>query len=940
MKRTKRLSSIVTSFLLVVSMILPSFSVMTYAASSPTLSIDSKTVNQGEEFTVTVKVQNAANSVYNGNFTLQYDNSKLEAVSYTYGGIFNDHTKNCNLDYQSKGNQIRFTFSGAYALKQDGTLVAFSFRAKSTASGASNLQFTAYKLYDENGNSLGSNAAGSTVTISAKPTVKPQLSLTGGTVEAGKTITVPINISNSSGVYNGNFTLQYDSNLLTTESFTYGSIFNDHTKNCNLNYQSIGNQIRFTFSGAYALKQDGTLINITFKVKENVSGTAALQFTAYKMYDENGVSIDTVVSNGSVTVTPKRVKTLSSVSVQTKPAKTTYYIGDSLETRGLQLKLTYSDDSTETITNGFTTSGFSSTSAGTKTATVAYGGKTATFTVTVNTPTISLSSYNRTMKVGDTITLTATTAPLEQSVTWTSSNTNVVTITKGNDWGPIFRGSQISSDTNVATGLNGTITAKAAGTAIITAKFTYNGYTYSKTCSVTVVEDPVVLSDMRIYTEPSKTTYYIDDALNTEGLKLLLSYSDGSTEYVISGFEISGFHSNTIGTKTVTVNYNGFIDTFSVIVKMPTLNLSSENVIMDIDDTTTIIATTTPSGYRVDWESSDTSIVTVSNGILTAKAAGTTTVKAWFFYNGSSNLISKTCSVTVSATPDPIVLSSISINNMPTKIVYEIGESLNTSGLVLKLAYSDGSISTVNSGFITSGFSSTTTGTKTVTVTYENRSTTFNVTVKPRTENADFAFKLGSVSGMPGETVSLNVEFNAKGTFTYLIFENLSYDTSKLEFIGYSLENSELFKSSYQSLSQDEALTANGVEMMFDNNGDPVMLSGVFCTLKFKILDNAEDGEVAISASCRTNRVREELSTQIIPGVVQVSTWLQGDFNNDGVIDMKDMRYFGRWINLPDRYPIPYNKNTDFNGDGVLDMKDMRYFGRWVNLPERYPIQW
>ncbi len=154
--------------------------------------------------------------------------------------------------------------------------------------------------------------------------------------------------------------------------------------------------------------------------------------------------------------------TLSSISVYTKPSKTSYYIGDTLSTSGLKLKLTYSDGTTEYVTSGFTTSGFSSTSAGTKTVTVSYEGKTTTFTVTVNTPTITLSSSSKTLETGKSATLTATTTPSGQSVTWTSSNTSVATVS------------------------GGTVTAKAKGTATITAKFTYNGKTYSKTCTVTV----------------------------------------------------------------------------------------------------------------------------------------------------------------------------------------------------------------------------------------------------------------------------------------------------------------------------------------------------------------------------------------------------------------------------------------------------------------------
>lgn len=305
MNRLKKFASITVMLLLAINMIVPSFAIAANAASAPALSINGKTVNQGEEFTIAVNLQNAANRVYNGNFTLQYDSSKVDIVSFAYGSIFNDHTKNCNTNYKSTGNQIRFTFSGAYALKQDGTLVTFTFRAKSDISGTASLKFTAYKLYDENGISLGGAAADAAVTITGKASVTPKLSLTGGTVKAGSTITVPISISNSSAIYNGNFTLQYDNTLLSAESFEYGSIFNDHTKNCNLDYKSTGNQIRFTFSGAYALKQDGILVNITFKVKENLSGTAALQFTAFKMYDENGISITSEALKGSIVVTSK-----------------------------------------------------------------------------------------------------------------------------------------------------------------------------------------------------------------------------------------------------------------------------------------------------------------------------------------------------------------------------------------------------------------------------------------------------------------------------------------------------------------------------------------------------------------------------------------------------------------------------------------------------------
>lgn len=74
---------------------------------------------------------------------------------------------------------------------------------------------------------------------------------------------------------------------------------------------------------------------------------------------------------------------LTGISIATPPTKTTYFVGDSLDTAGLTLTASYSNGSTKTISSGFTTSGFSSASAGVKTVTVTYEGKTASFDVTV-----------------------------------------------------------------------------------------------------------------------------------------------------------------------------------------------------------------------------------------------------------------------------------------------------------------------------------------------------------------------------------------------------------------------------------------------------------------------------------------------------------------------------------------------------------------------------
>ena len=173
----------------------------------------------------------------------------------------------------------------------------------------------------------------------------------------------------------------------------------------------------------------------------------------------------------------KKDRELSSISIAKNPTNATYYIGDRfLDITGMEINLIYSDGSTEIVTNdflssGFTTSGFDSSTTGTKAVTVSYKGFTDTFTVTVNTPSVVLSSSNKTLNIGDVYTLTAITTPDDYNVTWTSSNTSVATV------------------------LDGCVTPKKAGTTVITACITYSGIKYSASCTVTVV-DNILLGDI------------------------------------------------------------------------------------------------------------------------------------------------------------------------------------------------------------------------------------------------------------------------------------------------------------------------------------------------------------------------------------------------------------------------------------------------------------
>lgn len=82
-------------------------------------------------------------------------------------------------------------------------------------------------------------------------------------------------------------------------------------------------------------------------------------------------------------------KVVTSIAVKTLPTKKSYHSGDSFESAGLEITVTYEGGSTADITSGFTISPATYTftdadeTAGSKTFTVSYSGKSTTFDVTV-----------------------------------------------------------------------------------------------------------------------------------------------------------------------------------------------------------------------------------------------------------------------------------------------------------------------------------------------------------------------------------------------------------------------------------------------------------------------------------------------------------------------------------------------------------------------------
>lgn len=80
----------------------------------------------------------------------------------------------------------------------------------------------------------------------------------------------------------------------------------------------------------------------------------------------------------------------ATLSITSRPNKTSYYIGDKLNTAGLTARYTDASGKAQTITSGFTTNA-DMTSAGAKQVTVTYRDASSTFSISVKEPSVTVT---------------------------------------------------------------------------------------------------------------------------------------------------------------------------------------------------------------------------------------------------------------------------------------------------------------------------------------------------------------------------------------------------------------------------------------------------------------------------------------------------------------------------------------------------------------------
>lgn len=458
--------------------------------------------------------------------------------------------------------------------------------------------------------------------------------------------------------------------------------------------------IKYNVIGGSASNSVSYNVNSTYKLNNPTrSGYTFLGWTGSNGNTPSKTVTISKGTTGNLSYTAKWSPNLTNVFIKQMPNKTVYKVGDNLDLTGLVVGAKYGDNNIKEVSD-YSVSVLTLNTAGTQTITVTYGGLSTTFNVTVNKVSVSKISVSAKPKkliyyVNDDVDTTG----LSLKVTYSDGSTE--TIYKGFTVNP----SKLSK----------------LGTQNITVK--YGG----KTTTYSVTVNNISLSKLEIKSKPQKVNYFKDEYLDTTGLVLLATYSNGTTKEITSGYDVSINKLEKVGNQSVTVKYGNKSCSFDVVVneeklvgiKVKELPNQTNYLVGDkFSSKGLTIVGIMNSSYEENIDSSY-SLSLKDNEKLNSSGEITVTVK-YKDFNTSFNIDVK----------EPIP-ETIIVTNNPTQTTYVVGEEFNAKGLVVEYINKDGSTTSVKdySLSIENGNVLDTEGNHNIVVSYNGKETVFAVNV-------------------------------------------------------------------------------------------------------------------------------------------------------------------------------------------------------------------
>ena len=557
-------------------------------------------------------VRNSWGSYYGkeGYFYLSYYDKSIYTVGYALEAELSDNYDN---NYQYDGAML-YGYMGYGGSNKYANI----FEAKANQDGSENIKAVSFMT----GRSTNLN-----YTVSIYTNLTDETNPESGTLAAQK-----------SGIttYDGTYTVNLDSPVEINEGNKFSVVVEVRNASGKTSYLAYERSMQSGMAGYWC----------TASAKENQSFVA----TPYGYWDDFGKarSCNFIIKAFTDNETQTPVVEVESVSLNKSEMTLTEGESETLaatvtpdNAENKSIKWSSNNEAVATVdANGTVTAKSAGTAVITATST---NGKSAGCTVTVEKKQIPVTEVRLSESTvgiveGSTYKLTATVLPENttdsKSVSWSSSNSEVATVDA-----------------------NGTVTAKRAGTAIITATST-NGKTAG--CTVTVSKKEIPITEISLDKSSATLTEGETTTLTATVLPENTTYGKSvkwsSSNVAVATVDIMGkVTAKSAGTAIITaISENGKTASCTITVNKKDTNITITEVRLNKStetltegDKTTLTATVLPENTtdskNVSWSSSNSEVATVdANGTVTAKRAGTAIITAT-----SENGKTASCTVTV-----------------------------------------------------------------------------------------------------------------------------------------------------------------------------------------------------------------------------------------------------------------------------------------------------
>lgn len=260
-------------------------------------------------------------------------------------------------------------------------------------------------------------------------------------------------------------------------------------------------------------------------------------------------------------------------------------------------------------------------------------------------------------------------------------------------------------------------------------------------------------------------------------------------------------------------------------VEPTSINITPDNPTLNVGSSVTLSVTATPSNAAktVTWSSSNTSVASVSNGVVTGLKEGTAKITATSTLNNS---IKDEVTITVKS------IKSIALSGKPTKTTYVEGETFNPSGLTVTATFNDNSTQTIptsscswldgntNKTTLSKGTTSVIAKTGTVTARYEG----IIVNEKPKVQGYTLANSVSDLKAGDNVILAYNTGNIVAGDLSgkFLSSQSATFSSDKKQITEYS--KALIFKLSgsagkWQFLKDSTALGATGDKSLAFGSG-------------------------------------------------------------------------------------------------------------------------